>query len=179
MRREDAERLVHEKIIQAVTYAREDEAGFREAVRSETSRESENAIKGKTAELAKADRRIAELDMFIQRIYEDHVVGKLSDERFAKMLEGFETEQKALISGTEALRAEVEQIRSKTTNIQSFLNLVERCADVTMLTADLARTFIDRVVVHEAVPVPNKRGGHTRTQEVQIYLNFIGEFNPE
>jgi DNA invertase Pin-like site-specific DNA recombinase len=179
IRREDAERLVHEKIIQAVTFAREDEAGFRDAVRSETSRDSENAIKGKTSELAKADRRIAELDMFIQRTYEDHVVGKISDERFAKMLNGFETEQKNLVSGTEALRVEVESIRNKTANVQSFLNLVERCADVSVLTADLARTFIDRVVVHEAMPVPNNRGGHSRTQEVRIYLNFIGEFNPE
>ena len=179
IRRGDVERLVHEKIIQVVTFARENETEFCETVRKETDHDSERAIKSKLSALAKADRRIADLDKIIRRTYEDHVLGKFTDERFAQMLEDFETEQNALKSGTESLRAEVEELRKKTADLRSFLNLVERCADVSELTADLARTFIDRVVVQEAVLIPNGRGGNTRTQEVSISLNFIGEFNPK
>jgi hypothetical protein len=107
-------------------------------------------------------------------------VGKLSDERFAKMLGDYEAEQKDLVSGTEALRGEVERIRGKTANLQSFLKLVDRCSNITELTAEVARTFVDRVVIHEAELNPNpKRKGHlTRSQEVHVFLNFIGEFNP-
>lgn len=107
-------------------------------------------------------------------------MGKLSDERFAKMLGDYEVEQKDLVSGTEALRAEVEELKGKTADLQSFLKLVERCLEITELTPDVARTFVDRVVVHEAVYTsnPRQRSPQTREQEVHIFLNFIGEFNP-
>ena len=95
------------------------------------------------------------------------------------MLEDYEVEQKNLISGTETLRVEVEEIRTKTADIQSFLKMVDRCADVTELTAEVARTFVERVVVHNPVFIPNHRGVNVRTQEMRIFLNFIGEYNPE
>lgn len=177
IRREDVERLVLEKIQEVVAFAKENKAGFSAKVRASTGKEAERAMRKKAAELGKADRRITELDHIIKRIYEDHVAGKLSDERFAKMLSDYETEQQALVSGTEALRGEVEKIRSKTADLQSFMNLVERCSEISELTADVARTFVDRVVVHEAElnPNPKRKGHNSREQEVHIFLNFIGE----
>jgi len=181
IRREDMEQLALEKIIETVKFARGNKAKFAELIHKATSKDNEKAIKSKTSELAKADRRIAELDRIIQKLYEDNVSGKLSDERFAKMLGDFEEEQKELISGSESLRTEVAEIRSKTADLQSFMNIVERCTDITELTADIARTFIERIVVHEAEYAPNpKRKKHqSRSQEVQIFLNFIGEFDPD
>ena len=63
------------------------------------------------------------------------------------MLSDYEFEQASLVSGTETLRAELESIQSKTTDLQSFINIVERCSEITELTADVARTFVDRIVV--------------------------------
>jgi DNA invertase Pin-like site-specific DNA recombinase len=181
IRRGDVEKLVLDKIIEAVDFARGNKAKFAELIRKATNKDSEKAVKSKTSELAKTDRRIAELDRIIKKLYEDNVLGRLSDERFAKMLGDYETEQQQLVSGSEALRAEVEEIKSKIADVQSFMNLVERCSDITELTADVARTFVDRVVVHEAnyTSNPQQRSPRTRTQEVHIFLNFIGEFNPE
>jgi hypothetical protein len=166
IRREQIEQLALDKIKRAVTLAKENKDAFAEQVRASTNKDTERSMKRKTAELGKADRRISELDNIIKRIYEDNVAGKLSDERFSKMLSDYESEQKSLVSGTEALRAEVEQIRGKTADLQSFMNLVDRCSQVTELTAELARTFIEKIVVHEAVLYPNpKRKGHlTRSQ---------------
>ena len=180
IRREEAEQLVLDKIQEAVAFARGDKDKFAEIVYKAASKDSEKAIRSKTAKLAKADNRIAELDKTINRVFVDHVAGKLSDERFAKMLGAFEAEQKALVSDTAALRAEVEEIRGKTADLQSFMKLVDRCSDISVLTADVVRTFIDRVIVHEAVlsPNPKRKGHNTRSQEVHIFLNFIGEFNP-
>jgi len=180
IRKEDVEQLALEKIQEVVAFARRDKIKFTELVQKATKTDGEKAIRSKTAELSKADRRIAELDRIIKKVYEDNVNGKLSDERFAKMLSDYESEQASLVSGTETLRSELESIQSKTTDVQSFINIVERCAEITELTADVARTFIDRIVVHEAVLYPNpKRKEHqSRSQEVHIFLNFIGEFNP-
>jgi len=151
---------------------------FAEKVRSCSSKDNNKTIKSKMSELNKYDRRITELDRIIKRVYEDHIAEKLSDERFAKMLNDYETEQRELISGTVVMRAEVEEIKSKKVNEQTFTKLAERYTEITEMTTELARTFIDRVVIHEAVMVDNpKRKGHqTRKQEVHIFLNCIGEF---
>ena len=72
-------------------------------------------------------------------------------------------------------------MRSKTANAQNFIKLAERYSEITEMNAELARIFIDRIVVHEAEMVDNpKRKGHqTRRQEVHIFLNGIGEFELE
>lgn len=175
IRQDDLERLVLEKIQTAMKFARADRVRFAAQVRKSTDKDAEKVMRSKTAELAKADRRIAELDKIISRIYEDHVAEKLSDERFTKMLGDYEAEQQALVSGTDALRAEVEAIRSKSADLQSFMNLIDRHSEITELTADVARTFVDKIVVHEAVYMEGKPNVK-ESQEIHIYLNFIGEF---
>jgi len=181
IRRDIIEEIALAKIREAWQYARENKTEFAEKVRRRSDKDSGKAIKSKTAELNRADRRIAELDRIIKRIYEDHVAEKLSDDRFAKMLSDYETEQMELVSGSAALRAEVEEIQSKTADAQNFIKLAERHTEITEITAELARTFIDRIVVHEAVMVdkPKRKGHQTRRQEIRILLNCIGEFELE
>ena len=159
-----------------MAFAKNNKDAFVKAVHSTTSKEAEKAMRSKMAELNKADARIAELDRIIERTYEDHVAGKLSDERFAKFLSKYEVEQSDLVSGTSSLRTEVEEVKGRTANIQSFMKLVERCSDITELTADIARTFIEKIVVHDGV-YKNKRV--KLSQEIHIFFNCIGEFNPE
>ncbi|MDR1532438.1 MAG: DUF4368 domain-containing protein [Clostridiales bacterium] len=93
------------------------------------------------------------------------------------MLAGYETEQAALTASTETLRAEVEELKSKVANVQSFLKLAEKYGEVTELTAEIARTFIEKIIVHEGV-FENANRRSKRTQEVHIFLSYIGEFNP-
>jgi hypothetical protein len=177
IRRDVAERLVLDEIRKTVNYALSDKATFTERVRKLSQREGEKALKHKTTELSKADRRIAELDRIIKRIYEDHVAGKLSDERFSKMLSDYEAEQSELVTGNAELRAEVDAIRARAANVQSFMRLAERFTDVPELTAEIARTFIEKVVVHEPTYFENsnRKGRQSRAQEIDIYFNFIGK----
>ncbi|GHV40242.1 hypothetical protein FACS189490_05120 [Clostridia bacterium] len=173
--RRDLEAIVLAKIRETVALAKEDAAKFAEQVYSATNHDTEKAIKSKTSELAKSERRIDELDKIINRIYEDNIAGKLSDERFAKMLAGYETEQAGLIAAAATLKAEIDELRGKTANLQSFMSLVERYSDITELTADLARTFIERIVVHE----PVYKEGYKRVkeyQEIHVFFTYIGEW---
>jgi hypothetical protein len=97
------------------------------------------------------------------------------------MLKNFETEQKNLTDSTAALRAELENLREKTANVETFIKLAGHYAEITEITAEIARTFIDKIIVHEFVMVDNpKRKGHkTRTQEVEIVFNCIEKFDME
>ncbi len=176
--RGDVESIVLAKLKAVIELAQTDRVKFAEGVQRNVNRDNEKSNKQKASELAKSDRRIAELDRIIKRIYEDNVAGKLSDERFAKMLADYETEQNGLTEKAVALRAEVNEIETRTANLQRFFKLVEQQGEITELTAELARLFIDKVLVHEA----EIKEGTKRVrlgQKVQVFLNCIGEFESE
>jgi hypothetical protein len=168
------EQLALEELRRVTEFARCDRPKFIEAIRCEKDKAHDKALKSKVAQLAKDEKRIAELDAIINRLYEDHVAGKLSDERFDKMLSTYESEQAALTAEAGALRTEVSADREKADCIEKFLKLCEAYTDFTELTAEIARTFIEKVVVHEAVKMP----GHKykkQSQQIDIHFTFIGE----
>lgn len=122
--------------------------------------------------LEKQERRINELDAIIQRLYEDHVTGKLSAERFAKLSEGYEKEQAELKHSAEGLRALVNAAETQAVNVQSFLKIVKKYTEPTELTPALLREFVEKVVVH----APDKSSGH-RVQRIDVHYTFIGEID--
>ena len=126
--------------------------------------------------LERQERRFNELDAIIQRLYEDHVVGKLSEERFAKLSEGYEQEQAELKQSIEDLSAIVHAAQTQAVNVQSFLKIVKKYTQPTELTPALLREFVEKIVVH----APDKSSGH-RIQRIDVHYNFIGEidFSPE
>ena len=126
--------------------------------------------------LEKQRRRIVELDTIIQRLYEDNVTGKLTDERFAKLSATYEQEQAELKQSVESMSAIVEAAEEQTVNIKSFLKIVKKYTEPTELTPDILHEFVDKIVVHEA----DKSSGH-RVQRIDVHYNFIGEidFSPE
>jgi DNA invertase Pin-like site-specific DNA recombinase len=177
IRREEIEELVFMKIRETIALALNDREAFITRVNKNSNQNIEKTIKSKTAELEKAQRRIAELDNLIERIYEDHVLGVFDKERFTKMLGKYETEQSKLALLIQTLQSEISDAKSKTTNVQSFLKLAEQQGEITELTAETARTFIKKIVVHEVVREnPKNVRSSPKTQEVHIYLAYIGEF---
>jgi hypothetical protein len=139
------EQIVLAKIQETVGLAVKNEKSFAARVHKSANASTEKLMKSKTAELVKADRRIAELEKIISHIYEDPVGGKLSEERFKKILGGYETEQATLTAAAEMLRAELDDLKSKTANLQSFMRVVERYGKITELTEETARAFVEKV----------------------------------
>jgi hypothetical protein len=172
----DLEQIVLKNIQETVGLALDNEKKFMVRVHKSINANTEKVIKSKTAELGKAERRIAELDKIISRIYEDHVAGKLSEERFIKMLSGYETEQAGLTALTETLHKELEELNRKVTNIQSFMRLVERYGKITELTEETARAFVEKIIIHEAVYESGTKRKKL-SQQVEIHLSYIGEFD--
>jgi len=176
--RDALEQIVLAKIQEAVTEAHADREAFAERIHRNSNKENEQILRNKTSEIKKSERRIVELDKIIKRIYEDNINGRLSDERFNKMLSDYEKEQTELTAGLKTLHTEVEAIKQKTAGIDSFFKLVDRHAEVTELTTETARLFIERVAVHESVKTSSDSNkGKTISQEVDIHFNFIGKYD--
>ena len=172
------EQLVLEELQWVTAFARSDRAKFTEAIRSEKDKAHQKALRTKTAQLAKDEKRIAELDIIINRLYEDHVAGKFSDDRFEKFLSTYEGEQAALTAEAGVLRTEISAAKEKADCIDKFLKLCAVYTDFTELTAEVARTFIEKVVVHEAVKAPGHKWKKL-SQQIDIHFTFIGEVPKE
>lgn len=166
------EQLVLQNLQRVVTYAQEDEDEFvRRVMENKTAVQRTEQEQAKRT-LEKQERRIGELDAIIQRLYEDHVMGKLSAERFAKLSEGYEKEQAELKQSSERLRAVVAAAETQAVNVRSFLKIVRKYTEPTELTPALLREFVEKIVVH----TPDKSSGH-RVQRIDVHYNFIGEID--
>lgn len=103
---------------------------------------------------------------------EDNIVGKLSDERFMKMSKGYEEEQRTLQAEADTIQNELQQEEKKSVDVKRFLATVKKYTDLTELTPEILREFVDKIIVH----APDKSSGR-RLQEIEIIYNHIGEFD--
>lgn len=166
------ERLVLQNLQRVVAYAQEDEAEFvRRVMENKTAVQRAEQEQAKRT-LEKQERRINELDAIIQRLYEDHVMGKLNAERFTKLSVSYEKEQADLRQSVENLRTIVNAVETQAINIQSFLKIVKKYTEPTELTPALLREFVEKVIVH----APDKSSGH-RVQRIDVHYTFIGEID--
>jgi hypothetical protein len=130
-----------------------------------------DAAKSHRKQLAKNERRIAELDTLFIKIYEDNAAGKLNDERFKIMAEKYEAEQNGLKARNAALQAEVDAYEADSHNAERFLELACKYTEFDELTPQMLHEFVDKVYVHE-----KDRSSCECRQQIDIHLNFIGNF---
>ena len=140
----------------------------------------DNSVQKQSSELAKskkklkeADKRIAELDRLFTRLYEDNVLGRISDERFEMMSKSYESEQKELKASVAELQKLVDSKEQENSDINRFMEIVSRYEHLTDITPEQIHELVERIEVH----APDKSSGH-RTQQIDIYFNFIGNFIP-
>jgi biotin-(acetyl-CoA carboxylase) ligase len=170
------ESLALERLQKIINHANSDREKFTAIIRSDATKATIKVLKEKSTALAKAEKRSAELDAIINRLFENNVAGTLSTERFSKMLATYESEQATLEEEIQVLRADIKEFESKEDNLDRFFKLADQYTDLPELTPTIARTFIDKIVVHEAVYDPARKRKKL-SQEIDIYISFIGKVN--
>ena len=166
------ERIVLENLKEVIQYVSNYEDEFVRMIMDSDMRQRNRELSQKKKRLAEAQKRIGELDTIFQRIYEDNIIGKLSDERFMKMSKGYEDEQHTLQAEADEIQSELQQEEKKSVDVKRFLAIVKKYTDLTELTPEILREFIDKIIVH----APDKSSGR-RLQEIEIIYNHIGEFD--
>ena len=164
------EKILLQRIRQITAYAREHESEFVEMVASKSQAEINKSQRENRRELDQANKRMVKLDTIIQKLYEDNVEGKISDERFMKMSASYEEEQNTLKKRIAELESEIAEDKENSLNVSHFLALVKKYTEVPELTAEIIREFVEKVYVYH----PEKINGQ-KTQRVRIVWNCIGE----
>ena len=105
----------------------------------------------------------------MQKLYEDNVSGKVSDEWFLQLASRYETERMELKAKIGSIRDELSAMGTAQKGRDTFLAAVRRFMDMETLTAPLLQELIDRIEVHEV-----EGRGKNRTQRIVIYYRFVG-----
>ena len=115
-----------------------------------TDRERNAAKKKQTAELRKAEKRKAEIDSLLMKMYEDWSAGLITEYNFNMLSEKYQMEQRELDAKIQQLRASMEADQQSVQDAEKWIELIRRYTNITELTADLLNALIEKVVVHEA-----------------------------
>jgi DNA invertase Pin-like site-specific DNA recombinase len=168
-------------VIQTTTaYVREYEDDFIERVRQLSSLKQGETVKTHTRQIAKNEKRIAELDKLFSNLYEDKVGGAITAERFAQMSGDFEREQAELREKNITLQAELNAFNEDNERADRFIAIVQKFTRIEELSAQIINEFVDKIVVYESVwseQTETERRKGTRHQEIDVYLKYIGNFN--
>ena len=164
------ERLVSAYLEQVKDFAIKHEKAFANHIMQGAESKSRKALLADKMRLVTMQSRVRELDKYIQRLYEDNVNGKLPFERFTKMSEVYEAEQKALEEEARNLSRKIDEHEKQSVNAEQFLRVVRKYANATELTPIMLHELVEKVEVH----APNKSSGK-RVQEITIHLSFIGD----
>lgn len=160
--------MVKNDLRYTIQFASDNKETFMSILKERTEARNKRELAYAIEEKEVAEKRIVALDKIIQSLYEDKVSGKLSEERYIKMSDNYEAEQKELTEKVKTLKAEIEKAQTKYDNIQKFMAIVKRYSDFEELTPEILRAFVDKIIIYEK----QKVGGHIR-HTIEIVYNFV------
>lgn len=108
------------------------------------------------------------------KIYEDHLLGKLSDSRYETLSSQFDLEQGNLRQENEKLEKTLAGIVSTSRDGKKFLNIIKKYDNFDELTPFMLNELVEKIAVHER----DRKYSVDTTQKIDIYFNFIGVFIP-
>ena len=153
-----------------IEFARAHEDEFIKLVSNETSAYTAKALSSLTKELNASKTRFEKLDAIIQNLYEDKISGIVSEDRFKKMNENYEQEQNSLKEKIAELEGKIKAINEQSASTSHFMELVQKYTRIDTLTHEVAREFIEKIIIHKA----EKVDGH-RQMKIDIFYNGIGK----
>ena len=163
------EQVVLGEIRRLTKFASQFEDEFVKAVIGHSQQAEATDRKLKEKELKALQARDEELDGLFERIYEDNVSGKLSDDRFARMSRRYEEEQKELAEKIKALRAEIDKQNSQSMTTDMLISLVRKYTRARKLTPRMLNELIEKIEVFNAEKVDG-----VWEQRLRIHYNCVG-----
>lgn len=166
--------LVSEMLKAIAEYAKHDRAEFVRVVQEAQSSQQTAEVKKQRTRLATAKQRVSELEVLLCKIYEDNILGKLSDSRYATLDAQYEKEQTELTAEISVLEKAIKSYEKHEKDANRFIALIDKYENFDKLTIAMLNEFIEKILVHER----DRKGSIQTTQEVEIYFNFVGRFVP-
>ena len=166
--------IVSGKLRQTIQEVHFDQEAFLKKLKRQSQAQFSKDNKRQQLQLQKDEHRSKEIDSIIQKLYEDNLLGKISDERFVKLSKSYEEEQKQLQTSISDLTEKLAKQQEDSLNISKFMARISKYTELPKLTVEIVNELIDKIVIQK--PTGTKRN---RIIQVDIYYNFIGKLNNE
>ena len=166
--------IVSDKLRQTIQECQLDQETFLKKLEQQSQAQLNKDNKHQRQQLQKDEYRSKEIDSIIQKLYEDNLLGKISDERFVKLSQSYEEEQKQLQTSISDLTEKLAKQQEDSLNISKFMARISKYTELPELTVEIVNELIDKIVIHK--PTGTKRN---RIIQIDIYYNFIGKLNNE
>ena len=166
--------IVSDKLRQTIHECQLDQETFLKKLEQQSQAQFNKDNNRQQLQLQKDEHRSKEIDTIIQKLYEDNLLGKISDERFVKLSQSYEEEQKQLQTSISDLTEKLTKQQEDSLNISKFMARISKYTELPELTVEIVNELIDKIVIHK--PTGTKRN---RIIQIDIYYNFIGKLNNE
>lgn len=166
--------LISDLLKAIAEYAKHDRAKFIRVVQEAQDSHFTADVKKKRSRLVTAQNRLNELEVLLCKIYEDNILGKLPDTRYATLDAQYGKEQAELKAEVDSLEEFLQSHEQNTKSAERFISLIEKYENFDNLSIGMLNEFVDKILVHER----DRKGSTQTTQEIEIYFNFVGKFVP-
>ena len=146
-----------------------DELYFAQLLLRKNDEEREKDKKFLETELQKAIARSNTVSQLYEKLYEDNVIGKVSDEWFVELSHKYEKERMDLKAKIADTRYKIEELKNTNLEYEKFISAIRRFMQMDNLTSPLLRELIDHIDIFET-----EGTGKSQTQRIVIYYRFIG-----
>lgn len=163
------EQIVLESIRSLADFVKCYESAFLYMLAKKTNLVRQTENKKLRLSVERGGKRISEIDKLIEKVFEQNAAGILSDERFSKLLQNYECEQKRLQTEIEEWKAVLDDVGQKVTDLRLLLHTLREITEIKELTPTLVNTLIERIEVHNN----DKSSGHCYVK-VDVYFTAVG-----
>lgn len=169
VREDSLEQVVKMELFKLATYLDHDENAFAELLEHKTNKDSMAERKAAESALAAATARSQELLRLYERVYEDNVNGKVTDDWFMRLSHKYEVEQEELKKQMFDLKNKIERLDTAQNSSGSFIRAIRKFMTMQTLTPIILQELIDKIEVF-----PIEGTGKNRTQRLVIHYRFVG-----
>lgn len=169
VRADALEEVVKLELRRLVEMLKIDELYFAQLLLRKNDEEREKDKKFLESELQKAIARSGTVSQLYEKLYEDNVIGKVSDEWFVELSHKYEKERMDLKAKIADTRHKIEELKNNNSEYEKFISAIRRFMQMDNLTSPLLRELIDHIDIFET-----EGTGKSRTQRIVIYYRFIG-----
>ena len=169
IREDSLEQVVKMELFKLATYLDHDEIAFAELLEDKSNKDAMAERKVLESALSLAEARSKELLRLYERLYEDNVNGKVTDEWFMRLSHKYELEQDELKKQTFELKNKLDSLNNAKSSSESFIRAIRKFMAMQTLTPIVLQELIEKI---EIFNVEGK--GKNRTQRLIIHYRFVG-----
>lgn len=159
---DDIKRVTH--------FARQKSKEFAEFIARKSTVETRKQIKAVSKEIEKLSKRNKEIISLFKKLFENHTIGQLPTEMYRKLSDEYLQEQKEVQTTLPKLEDDLEKLKNSLTNTDKFIERANKYTELSVLTPEILRIFVDKIVVHDKAV----KYSRTSNQKIEIHYRDIG-----